>query len=675
MTTTQLINNLEGAIGSDFIPAQNRLLFVEYGGNLSRFDLFPTATIISQGTAILKGTFLFDLDTGTQSVAGENLAPFDIFWDQSTNTIRAMMPYSGAAIVNIGVTNFANVLPAALPGLPYSTTGIDGNNDATNKLVVGDVFAVKSNQGNYAKVLVTSYGYNIGIEWVTYKISPAYAVLGTGYQQPEDVAASIDGVHAWVVERPGNLLKVPLAAANRTPSMIVSGGMNSPQQLVLDEAHGAAYVVEYANPGRLLKISLANGEQTTLLSNLNLAVGLAMSADGQTAYISEQGPNTVSAYALPGAAKTVLAAGLVQPFFLTWSDATQTTLYVTQRGAASSVAAIGVTTPPTLSVIATGLNTMPSCVAVISPGNLLVTTNTTIEEVALGPVMEAGAPLLQGIGFVPVSDIVGGFANTTTDPSYFFQVANAPFAGRLPVMVNFLEAQQLEAAYYQVSVTNAAGTSLRSDIFNTVKWDGTAYAPQPFGPQTIGGKPYYPVPTIADLELWYPGLVGCYLDSTTLPNAAPTTINVSFYTASMALIATVPAPITVYVDNSPAQATIASPMLDGQAATVACGYLPYTNTADDVSIAYTATQPQGHASYSFTVIRGVGAGEWSAGGSVSTPPAPFSESVTTLLGTCTIAGFSASVYVATTATTGWGRAGGLDASAAIAFVLAPAGVV
>ena len=118
MTTTQLINNLEGAIGSDFIPAQNRLLFVEYGGNLSRFDLFPTATIISQGTAILKGTFLFDLDTGTQSVAGENLAPFDIFWDQSTNTIRAMMPYSGAAIVNIGVTNFANVLPAALPGLP-----------------------------------------------------------------------------------------------------------------------------------------------------------------------------------------------------------------------------------------------------------------------------------------------------------------------------------------------------------------------------------------------------------------------------------------------------------------------------------------------------------------------------------------------------------------------------
>ena len=678
MTTTQLISNLNGAIGADFLPAQNRLLFVEYAGKLSRFDLFPATTIISQGTATLKGTFLFDLDTGTQSLPGEDPPAADIFWNQATDTIRSMAPANGAGIVNIGVTNFANVLPAALPGLAYSsTTGIDGNNDATNKLVTGDVFAVKTNQGNFAKVLVTSYGYNIGIEWVTYKLSPAYAVLGTGYQQPEDVAASSDGLSYYVVERAGNLLKVPVASPNRTPAMILSGGMNAPQQLVLDDANGAAYVVEYANPGRLLKINLANGEQTTLLGNLNLAVGLAMSADGQTAYVSEQGPNTVSAYALPGGGKTVLASGLVQPFFLTWSDATQTTLYVTQRGAASSLVAVGVTTPPTQNVVATGLNTMPSCVAVVSPGNLLVTTNTTIEQVALGPVMAAGAPLLQGIGFVPVTFITtAGFANTLADPSYFFQAApNAPFAGSLPVMVNFLEALAQDAAYYQVTVSNSAGVALRSDQFNTVKWDGTAYAPAVFGPVTITGEPYYPVPSIADLELWYPGLVGCYLDSTTLPNATATTISLAFFTATLAPINPPQPGITVYIDNSPAKAGISSPMLDGAAATVACGYLPYVNTADDVSIAYTASQPQGHADYSFEVIRGIGAGSWSAQGAVTSPPAAFSQSVSTLLGKCTIAGFSASVYVATTATTGWGRAGGLDASAAIAFVLAPSGVI
>jgi hypothetical protein len=669
MTTTEVIGGLEGAVGSDFVQAQKRLLFVEYGGRLSRYDLFPAATVVSQGTAVLKGTFHFDFDTGTQSVAGDNNAPFDVFWDQATNVIRSMRPENGAAIVNIGVTNFASVLPQALPGLPYSSTPIDGNNDTTNKLVTGDVFAVKTNQGNYAKVLVTAYGYDIGIEWVTYKMSPAYAVLGTGYLQPEDVAASADGIHAYVVERPGNLLKVPLASANRTPAMIFSNGMNAPQQMVLDEPHGVAYVVEYAASGRLLKVSLANGQQTVLLTGLNYAVGLAMSADGQTAYISEQGTGTVTGYALPGGAKTVLATGLGQPFFLTWSDDTQTTLYVTERSAANAVVAIGVTTPATQTVLATGVGTLPSCVAVIAPGNLLVTTNTTLDEVELGPVMEAGAPLLQGIGFVPVSYIIGGYANTAADPSYFFPALNVPFAGSLPVMVNFLEALAQDAAYYQVKV----GGTVRTDQFNTVKWNGTTYAPAVFGPETISGEAYYPVPSISDLELWYPGLPGCYLDSTTLPNAAKSTIEVSFFKANLTQINPVPAGITVYVDNSPAQASISNPVLDGVPATTLCGYMPYTNMADDVSISYTASQPQGHASYSFSVVRGIGAGSWGVNGlPVTPPPTPFSESVSTLLGTCKIAGFAAEVYVATTATTGWGRAGGLDASAAVAFVLAPA---
>jgi len=670
MTTTQLIGGLEGAIGSDFVQAQKRLLFVEYGGRLSRYDLFPAATIVSHGTALLKGTFHFDLDNGTQALPGAPTPPgSDIFWEQSTNIIRAMAPSNGAAIVNVGVTSFAALLPQALPGLPYSSAPINGNDDTTNKLVAGDVFAVKTNQGNYAKVLVTSYGYDIGIEWATYKMSPAYAVLGTGYQQPEDVAASADGIHAYVVERPGNLLKVPLANANRTPSMIFSNGMNAPQQMVLDEPHGVAYVVEYAASGRLLKVSLANGQQTVLLTGLNYAVGLAMSADGQTAYISEQGTGTVTGYALPGGAKTVLATGLGQPFFLTWSDDTQTTLYVTERNAANAVVAIGVTTPATQTVLATGVGTMPSCVAVVAPGSLLVTTHTTLDALALGPVMEAGAPLLQGIGFVPVSYIVGGYANTVSDPSYFFQVKNAPFAGSLPVMVNFLEALAMDAAYYQVKVNG----TVRTDQFNTVKWNGTTYAPAVFGPETISGEAYYPVPSISDLELWYPGLPGCYLDSTTLPNAAISKIEVSFFKASLAPINPVPADISVYVDNSPAKASISTPILDGVPATVACGYMPYTNVADDVTISYTASQPQGHASYSFSVIRGIGAGSWGVNGlPVTPPPTPFSESVSTLLSTCKIAGFAAEVYVATTATTGWGRAGGLDASAAVAFVLAPA---
>lgn len=680
MTITQLINGLGGAIGCDFLPAQNRLLFVEYNGKLSRFDLFPAMSIVSQGSAVLKGTFTFDLDNGTESTPGSPIPPgADIFWEQDTTVVRRMVPVNSAEIINLGAASFGSIPPQSLLSLNYGNTPIDGNADSTNQLITGDVFAVKTNKGSYAKVLVTSYGYNLSIQWVTYQAASAYAVLGTGYQQPEDVAASADGAHVYMIERAGNLLRVPLATANRSNATVVSSGMTAPQQLWLDEAHGFAYVVEYAAAGRLLKINLANGSQTVLLSGLNFAVGLAMSADGQTAYIGEQTTNstggTVSSYTLPGAKKTVLASGLTSPFFLTWADDTETTLYVTERTPANAVVAIDVAMA-SKTVVATGLANMPSCVAVVHPGTLLVTTDQTIEEVSFGLVLNPGAPLFPGIGFIPFNDIsASGFA--TTPPGSPFQVTNAPFAGSLPVMVNFLEAIASGAAYYQI-ITN--GTDIRTDQYNTYyAANGTDYTPRVFQTETINGQPYYAVPSLVDLALWYPGLPGCYLDSTTLPNATTSTISVKFYDANLNLMTFQPAlpTITVYIDNSPAKAQISLPVLNGVSATTACGYLQYnpaTKATDKLSITYTASQPQGHANYSFSVIRGSGGSgaSWSASGSVATPPMPFQDTVADLLKTCSIAGFAASVYVATTATTGWAvRAGGLDASASEAFVLAP----
>ena len=66
-TATQLATGLAGAIGSDFRASQNQLIFVEYGGKLSALNLFSTAAVVSSGTTLLKGTWLFDLDTGVQS--------------------------------------------------------------------------------------------------------------------------------------------------------------------------------------------------------------------------------------------------------------------------------------------------------------------------------------------------------------------------------------------------------------------------------------------------------------------------------------------------------------------------------------------------------------------------------------------------------------------------------
>src|ERR1700748_1434626 len=164
-----------------------------------------------------------------------------------------MTPLNTARITNLGLIDFNSLTPDTLSSLTYSNTPIDGNNDATNKLVTNDVFAVQTTNGNYAKVKVLSYGYNMQIQWVTYHLDSPYAVLGTGYNQPEDVKASSDGAHAYVTERSGDLVKVALASANRASATVVASGMNAPQQMFLDEVGGYAYVVEYAATGNLWK--------------------------------------------------------------------------------------------------------------------------------------------------------------------------------------------------------------------------------------------------------------------------------------------------------------------------------------------------------------------------------------------------------------------------------------
>ena len=114
----------------------------------------------------MQGTYLFDFDSGTQTQTGA-----DVWWDQQTNTVRSMNPQAGAAIVNLGAVDFSTLSCSDLHSEPYANVPIDGNDDATNQLISGDVFAVRTNQGNYTKVQVISYGYNLLLRFVTYRVS------------------------------------------------------------------------------------------------------------------------------------------------------------------------------------------------------------------------------------------------------------------------------------------------------------------------------------------------------------------------------------------------------------------------------------------------------------------------------------------------------------------------
>ncbi len=122
-------------------------------------------SIQSRGTTVLKGTWTFDFDSGVQGPA----AGADIWWRQVNTVTRYLVPQSGAMIANMGNVDFDSVSRQTLLLQPYSTTPINGSNNSSNKLKAGTVVAIKTNAGRYAKLKVDSYGYNLGITWVTYK--------------------------------------------------------------------------------------------------------------------------------------------------------------------------------------------------------------------------------------------------------------------------------------------------------------------------------------------------------------------------------------------------------------------------------------------------------------------------------------------------------------------------
>ena len=85
---------------------------------------------------MLRGTWIFDLDAGQEHSSG------GIWWGQKTDVLRAMVPREGAKIINLGTCDYDSISPTQLHQLTYSADAINGNNDNSNQLVNGDVFAV-----------------------------------------------------------------------------------------------------------------------------------------------------------------------------------------------------------------------------------------------------------------------------------------------------------------------------------------------------------------------------------------------------------------------------------------------------------------------------------------------------------------------------------------------------
>jgi hypothetical protein len=675
--STQLVSGLGGAIGSRYIRSRNQLVFVEFtAGKISAVDLIrPLVSTVSQGTTVINGTWVFDCETGT--LGGSLSGPGDVWWDQRTTVERRMVPVGGAKIVNLGKINFDQVTHATLQTLTYGTVPIPGNDDATNQLVDGTVFAVLTNAGNYAKVQVLAYGYNMTVRWVTYGVGPRYRVLGTGYTEPEDIAVSANDVTAYVTERSGNLLRVSLSSANRASATVLASGMTAPHQIWLDEANGHAYVVEFAPKGRLLRIPLAGGTPTALVNNLENAIGLLITSDRSTAYVSEQAASggRLVRITLNTGFRQVVATGLTRPFLLSWADGGEARILVTERDPANRLMMVDVTqVPATVTVAAGGLPLRPSSAAVVEAGRTLICCETEIRLIELPAltVVPTG-PLLMGIGHVPFDRIspMTGRADTTVDPTYPYQFKDVPFGGTLPLLVNHQRAYALGARYYRVMVDGAP----LFDSWTDYRWNAALnrYEARITSPVSLAtGSGYYPVHSPVELFLWLHPALGSRMNSVGLSDALHT-LRIDFVNEAGAAVASSDT-LRVLINNRPCTATIAVPTLNGSPADPVCGTLKYpAGPSGTVTMAFTASHPNGFATYSFTLVKGVSTlTPPSTSGPVGAAPAAITASAAELLGKCGVAGFAERIYVATTIINGEVRQSQYDASAMIAFVLAPA---
>ena len=336
--------------------------------------------------------------------------------------------------------------------------------------------------------------------------------VAAGLSHPEDVALDIDNHRAYVTTRDdpgtGGLWRIDIPPDPITTAgtkTLITFNLGAPQQLVLDLPNNKAYTVGY-DDGRLRKIDLTTGAKLPIVTGLSHPVGLAVTTDRSSAYVTEQdAPPRVAHIDLT--THTYLGTvvdGLTAPFFLGWTDISESALYVVERHAANRISRVDLTTN-TINDAVTALPFNPSGIAVTSNASALYTATDT--ELVKADLFDLAGPVFMGVGHVPATNIVDGYA--TTDPGYFYQVRHAPFGKTLNIFGNIVHFQALGATHYEVEVSKDGGPFQPINrSWNTYKWNtATAkYELTPVAPDP--GTTRYEIPLEADgqyhPEFWYP---------------------------------------------------------------------------------------------------------------------------------------------------------------------------
>jgi hypothetical protein len=391
--------------------------------------------------------------------------------------------------------------------LPIPTTIATGFADLTGssyRVSTDQLYVADSGAGNISAVTAHTH---------------VKTVLGSGFNAPSDVELSVDGLHAYVTENPGTLLRLSLTNMNRAAATVVASGMNGVDQLALDEAHGVAYVAEFTG-GHIQQIHLATGTKTVVATIANPR-GVLVTSDGRFIYVSSDA-GTITRFDLVANTSVVMASGLNGPRHLTWADAGESVILFPQPNPTGTVLKAALTTSPaTVTAIAGPTSPAPYSVAVLSSNQLLIASATVVSEVDLtASVYSAAGPILLGIGFVPAdaTHLPNGYADTTMDPTYFFQVKDCPFGGTLPLMINWEAARSAGANFYQVFIDGPGGPPapgvMVTQSFSDYLW---SVALKEFELQTtVPTSGYYLLRSAG--QIWLNNWLGLLLDTTGQPN-------------------------------------------------------------------------------------------------------------------------------------------------------------
>lgn len=184
----------------------------------------------------------------------------------------SLSPFTTASVSVIDATATPPVVAATLTGMGDNPTDIAFNGDGT-------------------RALVTTYTGtpNVRLVNVATRAVVGSLAIGSGL---ESVAFSADGTRAWVAG--GNQVHL-LSISGNTVTLLASATSNGASRVVVSPDGGRAWVSNYfgatVNIFDALTLAPASGSPLTVGTN---PIGLAFSASGTTAYVTNSGSNNLS---------------------------------------------------------------------------------------------------------------------------------------------------------------------------------------------------------------------------------------------------------------------------------------------------------------------------------------------------------------------------------------------